>query len=90
MDVQLEQLETVIQQVGEAVIASAETVDRLSERMDALANQVQQQGYQLFALSDAVQTLVAAQEESLKRVDRLTEVLDRLVRAIEGSEESSS
>lgn len=90
MDVQLEQLETVVQQVGEAVIASAETVDRLSERMDALANQVQQQGYQLFALSDALQTLVAAQEESLKRVDRLTDVLERLVQAIEGPEEPSS
>jgi ABC-type transporter Mla subunit MlaD len=51
--------------------------------MDTLTNQVQQQGYQLFALSDAVQTLTEAQQESLTRLDRLTEVLERLVTAVD-------
>jgi ABC-type transporter Mla subunit MlaD len=87
VDNQSEQLETLVQQIGEAVLATTETVASISEQMDSLANQVQQQGYQIFALSDAVQTLAEAQEESLKRVDRLTAVLDRLVKAIEQTDE---
>lgn len=65
-------------------------MDRLSDRVDSLANQVQQQGYQIFALSDAVQTLAEVQEESLKRLDRLTIALERLVDAIEQPEEEAS
>lgn len=87
MDVQPSQLESIIVQIGEAVLATTETMDRLSDRVDSLANQVQQQGYQIFALSDAVQTLAEVQEESLKRLDRLTIALERLVDAIEQSEE---
>lgn len=85
MDVQnrLESLELIVQQIGEAVLATTETVDRLSDRIDALVNQVQQQGYQNFALSDAVQTVTEAQQESLKRLDRVSDALERLVRAIE-------
>lgn len=84
MDVQQDQeLEPIVFQIGEAVLASTETVDRLSERMDALATQVQQQGYQIFALSDAVQRLVNMHEESLNRLDRLTIALERLVNIIE-------
>ncbi|HEY9653931.1 MAG TPA: hypothetical protein V6C50_00425, partial [Crinalium sp.] len=70
MDAQRPDLELIVQQIGEAVLATIDTVDRLSQRMDTLTNQVQQQGYQLFALSDAVQTLTEAQQESLKRLDR--------------------
>lgn len=82
MEVQ-NQLESLVEQIGEAVLATTETVDRFSERMDTLVGQVQQQGYQIFALSDAVQTLSEVQQESLKRLDRLTIVLERLVLAIE-------
>ena len=90
MEVQnrLESLESIVQQIGEAVLATTETVERLSDRMDALANQVQQQGYQIFALSDAVQTITEAQHESLKRFDHLSNILERLVIAIEQPEES--
>lgn len=87
MDQQNYELALIVQQVGEAVLASTETVDRLSERMDALADQVQQQGYQIFALSDSVQTLAQVQEESLKRLDRLTIALERFVNAIEQTDE---
>lgn len=80
------ELELVVQQIGEAVLATIETVDRLSQRMDSLADQVQQQGYQIFALTDAVQTLTEAQNESLKRLDRLTDVLERLVTAVDLSD----
>lgn len=89
MDVQPSQLESIVFQIGEAVLATTETMDRLSDRVDSLANQVQQQGYQIFALSDAVQTLAEVQEESLKRLDRLTIALERLVDAIEQPEEAS-
>ena len=83
MDAQRPDLELIVQQIGEAVLATIDTVDRLSQRMDTLTNQVQQQGYQLFALSDAVQTLTEAQQESLKRLDRLTEALEHLVSAVD-------
>ncbi|HEY9655305.1 MAG TPA: hypothetical protein V6C50_07420 [Crinalium sp.] len=83
MDAQRPDLELIVQQIGEAVLATIDTVDRLSQRMDTLTNQVQQQGYQLFALSDAVQTLTEAQQESLKRLDRLTEALEHLVTAVD-------
>lgn len=79
------QLEAIVVQIGEAVLAATETVDRLASRADGLANQVQQQGYQIFALSDAVQTLAEVQDQSLKRLDHLTAVLERLVIAIERS-----
>jgi ABC-type transporter Mla subunit MlaD len=85
----MESLESIVQQIGEAVLATTETVERLSERVDVLVNQVQQQGYQIFALSDAVQTITEVQNESLQRLDRLTEALERLVDAIEQPDGSS-
>lgn len=77
------QLEPIIQNVGEAVLATTETVERLADRIDALVNQVQQQGYQIFALSDALETLTEAHQQSIQRLDRLTDVLQQLVDAIE-------
>ncbi|MBW4579205.1 MAG: hypothetical protein KME42_06495 [Tildeniella nuda ZEHNDER 1965/U140] len=72
------------------MLTTIETVDRLSQRVDTLADQVQQQGYQVFALTDAVQTLIETQNESLKRLDRLTDVLERLVTAVDPSDSSPS
>lgn len=86
---EVQDLESIVGQIGEAVLATTETVDRLASRVDSLANQVQQQGYQIFALSDAVQTLAEVQDESLKRLDRLTAILERLVIAIEQTEEEA-
>ncbi|MBE9177031.1 hypothetical protein IQ268_00380 [Oculatella sp. LEGE 06141] len=87
MEVQSSRLEAVVQQIGEAVLATTDTVDRLSAQVDALAAQVQQQGYQIFALSDAVQTLAENQDSALERIGRLTEALQRLVAAIEETDE---
>jgi ABC-type transporter Mla subunit MlaD len=81
--VEQNQLETIVQQIAEAVLATTDTVDRLADRLNSLANQVEQQGYQIFALSDAVETLNQAQTESLKRLDRIADALERLVNAIE-------
>lgn len=82
------QLEAVLLQMGEAVIATTDTVDRLAGQIDALAKQVQQQGYQIFALSDAVQTLAENQDGAIERIQQLTIALQQLVAAIEDTEKS--
>lgn len=76
-------LESVVLQIGEAVLATTETVDRLAAQVDALSSQVQQQGYQIFALSDAVQTLAENHDNALNHLGKLTDALQRLVTAIE-------
>jgi ABC-type transporter Mla subunit MlaD len=83
VEVQSSHLESIVLQIGEAVLATTETVERLSAQVDALASQVQQQGYQIFALSDAVQTLAENQDSALERLGQLTDTLQRLVVAIE-------
>lgn len=84
-------------QIGEAVLATTETIDRLADRIDALTiqtqhqgHQIQQQGYQLFALSDAVQTLAETQNDSLEQLGQLTETLQRLAAAIEATDKPQS
>jgi len=89
VDVQSTSLESIVQQVGEAVLTTTETVEQLSGTIDALAKQVQQQGYQIFALSDAVQTIAENQDATLDRLGQLTETLQRLVAAIEDGETGS-
>ncbi len=65
------------------MLATTEAVDRLATQVDALAAQVQQQGYQIFALSDAVQTLAENHDSALERLGQLTDTLQRLVAAVE-------
>lgn len=83
MNGQSNQLESVVLQIGDAVLATTEAVDRLAAQVDTLAAQVQQQGYQIFALSDAVQTLAENHDSALKRLGQLTDALQRLVAAVE-------
>jgi ABC-type transporter Mla subunit MlaD len=85
VEVTSEQLEVVVQQIGEAVLATTETIERMANRVDVLTTQVQQQGYQIFALSDAVQTLVENQEQSIATLNQLTGVLQQLVERLETS-----
>lgn len=89
-EARLERLESIVQQIGEAVLATTETIDRLAERMDDLVLQVQQQsqqtqqqGYQIFALSDAVQTLAETQNSSSAQMNQLIEALHHLKTSIE-------
>ncbi|MGK7914176.1 MAG: hypothetical protein AB4038_01300 [Prochloraceae cyanobacterium] len=90
-------LEAIVEQIGEAVIATTETVERLGERVDALAiqvqhqaNQVQQQGYQVFALSDALETLVENQSDSKSQLNELTEALHNFIIAIKTANQNKS
>ncbi len=92
VEARISRLEAIVGQIGEAVLSTTETIDRLADRMDALViqvqhqgHQVQQQGYQLFALSDAVQTLAETQNDSLEQLGQLTETLQRLAAAIEAA-----
>jgi hypothetical protein len=48
---------------------------------------VQQQGYQIFALSDAVQTLAENHDDALNHLAQLTDSLGRLVAAIEETDD---
>jgi hypothetical protein len=80
---QSNQLESVVLQIGEAVLATTEAVDRLAAQVDALAVQVQQQGYQIFALSDAVQTLAENHDAALERLGQLTDALQGVVATVE-------
>lgn len=86
MTTDLHHLEIIVGQIAEAVIATTETVERLAERVDTLATQVQTQGqqqsYQIFALSEALQTLVDSQNESKQQIAQLTEILQDFVKLI--------
>ncbi|NJL86893.1 MAG: hypothetical protein HC886_14510 [Leptolyngbyaceae cyanobacterium SM1_1_3] len=79
----MSQSDQVIQKIGETVLAGTETINRLAERVDAIAQQTQQQGYQIFALTDAIQALVENQDRSLARLDQLTETLRGLAYVLE-------
>ena len=87
-------LESIVEQIGEAVLATTETIERLSDRVDNLSvqveeqgKQVQQQGYQILALCDAVQTLAEGQDDSLQRLTQLTQTLNRLMIVLEAEDE---
>lgn len=88
--VETKELATLVQHIGEAVLATTETVEKLSNHVDGLSKQVQQQGYQIFALSDAVQTLAENHDAAIARMDQVVEVLQRLVNALELSEDPNS
>ena len=63
-------------QIGDAVLASTDTVTCLAERMDELVVQVQQQGYQIFALSEELQTLTTLHQTTLERLEAITARLE--------------
>jgi len=63
-------------QMGEAVLASTETVNCIADRLDLLADQVQQQGYQIFALTEEVQNLTTLHQSTLERLETLVTRLE--------------
>jgi chromosome segregation ATPase len=94
VEVKINRLESIVEQIGEAVLATTETIERLAERVDTISVQVeeqgkqlQQQGYQILALCDAVQTLAESQDDTLQRLNHLTYTLDRLMTLIQGAPE---
>ncbi|WP_416668331.1 hypothetical protein [Egbenema bharatensis] len=82
MEAQSSKLESIMLQIGEAVLTTTETVERLASQVDALSSQVQQQGYQIFALSDAVQTLAENHDSALTELRQVSSSLQQLVEVI--------
>jgi ABC-type transporter Mla subunit MlaD len=88
-EMRFRRLESIVEKIGESVIATTETVERMATRVDALAvqiqhqaHQVQQQGYQIFALTDELKTLIDNQGESRKDLQQLTTALQNLINVI--------
>lgn len=67
--------DAIVFQMGEAILCATETVTCLAERLEEMANQVQQQGYQIFALTEEVQNLTLLHQSTL---DRLETLMNRL------------
>ncbi|MHC5729690.1 MAG: hypothetical protein ACYTXY_37315 [Nostoc sp.] len=90
VEVKINRLESIVEQIGEAVLSTTETIERLAERLDTLSiqveaqgQQVQQQGYQIVALCNTVQTLAESQHDSLEKLNQLTQTLDRFMSVIQ-------
>lgn len=86
IEARISRLESIVEQIGEAVLSTTDTIERLAQRVDALSvqvesqgKQVQQQGYQIFALCDAVQSLADTQKDSLQEITQLTKTVDKIV-----------
>ncbi|WP_427162523.1 hypothetical protein ACQFX9_13820 [Aliinostoc sp. HNIBRCY26] len=94
VEIKVSRLESIVEQIGEAVLSTTETIERLADRLENLSCQVeaqgkqlQQQGYQIFALCDAVQSLAESQDDSLQKLAQLTQTLDKLTTLIQGLDE---
>ncbi|GBF82427.1 hypothetical protein [Aphanothece sacrum] len=86
MNSHLDLLESIIERIGESVIASNDTVEKFAHSMNTLSEkiqqqeyQIEQQGYQIFALTETIQTLVDSQVESREQLNQVTSLLQTLV-----------
>lgn len=82
-----DRLEAAVGQIAETVLAAADAIEQLADRLDELSIQVQQQGYEIFALSDAMQTLAANQDDTLTRLAELTETLQRMNASLKATDD---
>ncbi len=82
-----DRLEAAVGQIAETVLAAAEAIEQLADRLDELSTQVQQQGYEIFALSDAMKTLAANQDDTLTRLAELTETLQRMNASLKATDD---
>jgi uncharacterized coiled-coil DUF342 family protein len=88
-EVKISRLESIVEQIGEAVLATTETIERLAERVDTLSAQVaeqgkqmQQQSHQILAICNTVQTLTKKQDDSLAMLSQLTHTLEQITTLI--------
>lgn len=92
VQIKISRVESIVEQIGEAVLSTTETIENLAQELENLSvqveaqgKQVQQQGYQIFALCDAVQSLAESQENSRQQITQLIQTLNRLTLLIQGS-----
>lgn len=83
-----DRLEATVGQIAETVLASVDAIEQLADRLDELSSQVQQQSYEIFALSDAMQTLTANQADTLTRLSELTETLQQMNASLKETDNS--
>ncbi|MBD1824005.1 hypothetical protein H6F51_16100 [Cyanobacteria bacterium FACHB-DQ100] len=76
-------LTTIVQELAETTIAATETIEQLSGRIDTIATQADQQGEQIFALTNALQTLTDNQSTLVSHIAHLTETLERIATSLE-------
>ena len=86
IEFRIERLELICEHMGEAVIAASETVEHLSSKIDSLLQRIEQgteqtseQGNQILALSESLQTLVEINSQSIMGVDQLTSTVRDLL-----------
>lgn len=86
IEFRIERLELICEHMGEAVIATSETVEHLSSKIDHLLERMEQgtdrtseQGNQILALSESLQTLVEINSQSIMGVDQLTSTVQDLL-----------
>lgn len=82
-----DRLEAAVGQIAETVLAAADAIEQLADRLDELSIQVQQQGYEIFALSDAMQTLAANQDDTLTQLAELTETLQQMNASLKATDD---
>ncbi|MBE9032477.1 hypothetical protein IQ266_22320 [filamentous cyanobacterium LEGE 11480] len=70
--------DSLVTHLAETALATAEAVDVLSERVDLLAQQLQQQDCQIFALGEEIKASTTQQQRCLDRVDRLTQIMEAM------------
>ena len=94
VETNVSRLESIVEQIGDAVLSTTETIERLAQRVDSLSlqleiqgKQVEQQSYQIFALCDAVQSLADSHKESIREITQLSQTLDGLLSLIQNSDE---
>jgi hypothetical protein len=68
--------DNLVTHLAQTVLATAEAVDVLSDRLELLVQQVQQQDCQIFALGEDLKATNFQQQQGLERLDRLTQVLE--------------
>ncbi|BAY15266.1 hypothetical protein NIES2109_34220 [Nostoc sp. HK-01] len=85
VEIKVSRLESIVEQIGEAVLTTTETIESLADRLDHLSMQVeaqgkqlQQQGHQIFALCDTLQNLAQSQDYTVQKLTQLTYTLDKL------------
>jgi ABC-type transporter Mla subunit MlaD len=79
-------LQTIVIKIGEAVVATTDTVEKIADHVNAIAaqlqqqeGQLQQQGYQIFALTEALQALIDSQVSSQQQMNELQQTLKTLL-----------
>lgn len=96
IEFRIERLELICEHMGEAVIAASETVEHLSSKIDSLLHTIEQgteqtseQGNQILALSESLQTLVEINSQSIMGVDLLTSTVRDLLPSEQSIEDRS-